>query len=140
MRALRPPTGDVPTAPQDAQDRTASFHSGTTTDAISAKSSFPVGEQPFVEVLKAAVIHKKANLRAHLTPPMYQGCSGSIIFSFFKWLDTRNVYQAFYLAFVPQAAEPDYPIDEVNLDGDLNALVGATMMSKQSTRGGARLG
>jgi hypothetical protein len=31
------------------------------------------------------------------------------------------VYQAFYLAFVPQAAEPDYEIEEVILVGHLGA-------------------
>jgi hypothetical protein len=48
------------------------------------------------------------------------------------------VYQALYLAFVPQAAEPDYPIDDVILDRDLIAAVGATM-AKQSIHGGWRL-
>ncbi len=37
----------------------------------------------------------------------------------------RNAYQALYLAFVPQAAEPDHPIVGVILGGDPFASVGA---------------
>jgi hypothetical protein len=36
------------------------------------------------------------------------------------------VYQALYIAFVPQAAEPDDLTDDVIRDGDLIASVGAT--------------
>jgi len=36
------------------------------------------------------------------------------------------VYLALYLAFVPQAAKPGHPIDDVLLDGDLTVSVEAT--------------
>ena len=39
------------------------------------------------------------------------------------------MYQALYLAFV---AEQDYPIDDVILDGDLIAAVGATMATQSA--------
>jgi len=42
------------------------------------------------------------------------------------------VDQALYLAFVSQAAEPDHPIDDVILNGDLIAPVGATMATRSN--------
>jgi len=48
------------------------------------------------------------------------------------------VYQAFYLAFVPQVAELDYPIGDVTLDDDLIASVGAMGLCR-STHGGSQL-
>lgn len=56
------------------------------------------------------MIHHKSEWPRTLEAPDVSRWSSEVSpFPFSNGLDTRNVYRAFYLAFVPQAADPDLP-------------------------------